>query len=51
MASAAYTAVGMLLLGIAIGQYIPPFPEPLGFLDVYFGFILIIAAVLLLVKG
>ncbi len=43
--------VGMLLLGIAIGQYIPSLPEPANAIQPYLGLILIVLAIVLFVKS
>ncbi|MBN2067897.1 MAG: hypothetical protein JW744_05505 [Candidatus Diapherotrites archaeon] len=43
--------VGMLLLGIAIGTYIPAFPEPIQIINPYIGIILLVIAVILFVKS
>ncbi len=43
--------VGMFLIGMAIGVYLPAFPEPVAFLNTYLGIILIILAIVLFVKA
>jgi len=43
--------VGMLLLGIAIGQYIPDLPEPANTIQPYLGLILIVLAIILFIKS
>ncbi|MFA4906817.1 MAG: hypothetical protein WC602_00915 [archaeon] len=47
----ANSMVGMFLIGIAIGLYLPKFPQPLDLLNTYFGLVLIIIAIILLVKS
>ena len=44
-------AVGMFLIGIGLGSYIPKFPAPLDILNPWFGLILIALGILLLVKN
>ena len=46
-----YQMVGMLLLVIAIGQYIPAFPAPADVIQPYMGLILIVFAIVLFIKG
>ena len=43
--------VGMFLIGVAIGVYLPNFPAPAEFLNTYLGIILVLLAVVLFVKG
>lgn len=43
--------VGMLLLGIAIGQYLPSLPAPIDVYQTYLGIVLIVFAIILFVKG
>jgi hypothetical protein len=43
--------VGMFLLGIAIGQYLPSFPEPLGMFQQYLGVALVIIAIIFFVRS
>ncbi len=43
--------VGMLLLGMAIGTYLPDFPEPLAKINPFLGIILLVIAVILFVKS
>jgi len=43
--------VGMLLLGMAIGSYLPDFPAPIEKANPYIGVILLVIAVILFVKS
>ena len=43
--------LGILLLGIGIGRYIPSLPEPLGFINPFIGLIFILLGVILVMKG
>lgn len=43
--------VGMLLLGMAIGMYIPVLPDPVGQFQKYVGLVLIVLSVLLFMKA
>ena len=43
--------VGLFLIGIAVGMYLPAFPAPLSALQPYVGIVLLAVAVFLLVKG
>ena len=43
--------IGMLFLGIAIGNYIPTFPEPIAPIQQYIGLIFLIIAVILFIKN
>lgn len=43
--------VGMLLLGIAIGQYIPSLPAPANTVQQYLGIVLIVLAIVLFIKS
>ncbi len=43
--------VGMLLLGMAIGLYIPVLPDPVGQFQKYVGIVLIVVAVMLFMKS
>jgi len=51
LGGSANSMVGMFLIGIAIGLYLPKFPQPLDLLNTYFGLVLIIIAIILLVKS
>ncbi len=44
-------SVGMLLIGAAIGLYLPKFPAPLDFLNVYLGIILLVVAIVLIIRS
>lgn len=45
-------SVGMFLIGIGLGIYIPKnFPQPLNILDPWFGFILIALGIVLIAKN
>ena len=43
--------VGMLLLGMAIGMYVPVLPEPVGQFQRYVGIVLIVLSVMLFMKS
>ncbi len=43
-------AIGLFLIGVALGWYMPNFPAPLQFLNIYLGIVLIIIAIILFVK-
>ncbi|MDO8428141.1 MAG: hypothetical protein Q7S92_02915 [Candidatus Diapherotrites archaeon] len=43
--------IGMFLIGIALGLYMPGLPAPLDLINPYVGFGLIVVAVVLFVKG
>ena len=44
-------AVGMLLLGMAIGSYLPNLPDPVSVINPYLGLIFLVLAVILFIKG
>lgn len=43
--------VGMLLLGMAIGTYLPPLPEPASIIAPYLGLIFLVLGVAMFIKG
>ena len=43
--------IGMLLLGVAIGSIIPPFPAPLDIANQYIWIIFLVVGIILLIKG
>ena len=45
------TAVGMFLIGIAVGLYMPGLPSPVNILQPYIGLVLIVVGVILFIKG
>ncbi|MDP6671067.1 MAG: hypothetical protein QGI60_04595 [archaeon] len=43
--------VGMLLLGMAIGTYLPPLPEPVSAINPFVGLIFLVLGVIMFIKG
>ena len=44
-------ALGLFLIGIALGMLIPSLPEPVAVLNPYLTFIFIVVAIVVFVKG
>ncbi|MFH1255944.1 MAG: hypothetical protein V1494_01495 [Candidatus Diapherotrites archaeon] len=47
----AQMSLGMLMLGIAIGLFIPEIPEPFALLNPYLGFVFLLIGIVLFIKG
>lgn len=43
--------IALFLFGLAIGLYLPPFPAPFVFLNVYLGILLVFVGIILMVKN
>ncbi|MBS3057475.1 MAG: hypothetical protein J4415_02495 [Candidatus Diapherotrites archaeon] len=51
MATDSAHAVGMFLIGLGVGTYLPEFPAPINIINPYFGLILMVIGIVVFLRG